>query len=384
MLLPMRTSSPSLYVLALLATIFGGTSDAAIISVAKVEEMQYPNYDSPNRVLVIELQGRIAPGDADRLRATLDKHAFEPWYEFDQIVLSLDSKGGSFAEAIALMDLLRERNVKTYVDADATCLSACAITFLGGTSASVDSQFASRTLRPGGQLGFHAPALAVADAPNVPLSGLNAAYASALRDISALVARSDDFELPDGLLVDMLATPPQEILMIEQVQQANRYGITLEIKGGREPLDDEDIARLCVAQTAYAEAGTSPDFPNSIPSILGSTGVEYISISPLGDAIDVATVLVSEFAGRHCGVADHEIGRPVVAYSFGDRASVAQALATSNWVEAYASRQTILPPAARIAELHAKATNRVTDLSCPYAYETVNEEFDVICDLPHH
>ncbi|MDD9730438.1 hypothetical protein PVW46_11005 [Mameliella sp. AT18] len=79
------------------------------------------------------LSGQIVDGDTDRLRAILPPGQTV----FDRALihtrLCLDSPGGSFPEGLDLATYLGETGISTQVAAQDSCLSACALAFLGGT-----------------------------------------------------------------------------------------------------------------------------------------------------------------------------------------------------------------------------------------------------------
>lgn len=88
----------------------------------------------------IALAGQIAPGDADRFAAWLDRD--RP----SGTLVSLDSSGGSVADALAIGRTIRAAGYDTEVAAGAVCLSACPYVLAGGTD---------RRVASGGVVGVH-------------------------------------------------------------------------------------------------------------------------------------------------------------------------------------------------------------------------------------
>lgn len=92
--------------------------------------------DMPRRLLAeaftldgeaaLRLRGAIAPGDGDRIAAELS--GLRP------SVVTLDSPGGSVADALAIGRAIREIAAQTRLPDDAVCLSACPYAFVGGTT----------------------------------------------------------------------------------------------------------------------------------------------------------------------------------------------------------------------------------------------------------
>ncbi len=102
---------------------------------------------------VVFAEGRIEAGDADRLSAYA-----RPVQKEDRnsdFTVDLSSPGGSLSEGLKLGNLFRERKFSTRVRAGQSCLSACAIAFLGGTIEGVTKDGVWRTMEPGARLGFH-------------------------------------------------------------------------------------------------------------------------------------------------------------------------------------------------------------------------------------
>ncbi|MFO1089310.1 MAG: hypothetical protein U1E46_06985 [Hyphomicrobiales bacterium] len=69
------------------------------------------------------LQGELVPGDASRLIAYADSRT--------RLVV-LDSPGGSLGEGLRLAQLIAGAGWNTIVPSGASCISACAISFMGG------------------------------------------------------------------------------------------------------------------------------------------------------------------------------------------------------------------------------------------------------------
>jgi len=248
-------------------------ASSADITVRSAESIQYPNYASPNRLMIIDLVGPIEEGDGETLSRLLAQAAYQPHFEFDRIVLVLNSPGGSFAEALRLGDIVKEEIVETYVSAGTSCLSACAIVFMAGTGASPDSTFPKRRLHPLAKLGFHAPSLLVDRNATVRGSQVVRAYALAIKTMSELVDRADLFDLKDSLLVEMLTTSPNDMSVVQTVGDANRWGIALDIPARTRPFSDEEIVVICLVTQDYRQ-GKTPNLP------IVSGGLTRLTCSP--------------------------------------------------------------------------------------------------------
>jgi len=142
-----------------------GLGNAAIsVSAAELTLVSY-RFSDESAVPHLHLSGPLEPGDAERFAAEfaglkpcsggLCYDDFGP-----QAVVTLDSPGGNYSTGVALADFFRDMKIATYVEADASCLSACALAFLGGSGfwpTGGIGTYVDRRLAPGGRLGFHSP-----------------------------------------------------------------------------------------------------------------------------------------------------------------------------------------------------------------------------------
>ena len=125
---------------------------AATCSVAPALALDFrahPNNRSPVLTAVLAT-GEIATGDADRLSAYLASLPIKM-----NTAIYLSSTGGDLHEAMRLGGLFRQKGIKTVVEGNSDCVSACAFAFafLGGT----DNQGKPwRSSTSSSRLGFHA------------------------------------------------------------------------------------------------------------------------------------------------------------------------------------------------------------------------------------
>ena len=75
---------------------------------------------------ILAARGAIDPGAAERFKTEIEARG-----EYVKVV-SLDSPGGSVADALAMSKLIRERQLNTEVAAGALCASSCPIVMAGG------------------------------------------------------------------------------------------------------------------------------------------------------------------------------------------------------------------------------------------------------------
>ncbi|MCB1383044.1 MAG: hypothetical protein KDJ73_08975 [Notoacmeibacter sp.] len=121
-------------------------------------------YSKARPVPHIRLTGVIRPGDEETFAkvmqlakscANCGRDDGGPW-----AVVSLASPGGHYKTGIALADAFRGSIAATVVEGGDTCLSACAVAFLGGSGfwpTGGIGVFIDRTIEPGAKVGWHSP-----------------------------------------------------------------------------------------------------------------------------------------------------------------------------------------------------------------------------------
>lgn len=228
----------------LIAALVGVKSYAADFSVI-------PKSGDPEEFARFKMTGPISPGDVDRLVALLDQELQDYYWDTHYVTLTLDSPGGSFNEALKLMDLLKERQIGTRIQEDASCMSACAVAFMGGSRVVANMFRMSRIVEPGGRLGFHAPSLNIGGEAMVPAQLLQNSYESALSAISGILDRRERFEIQTSLVEKIIETPPSEMFIVETVDDFARWDIAVEMDQSNWEPDANDVARMCLNQAMW-------------------------------------------------------------------------------------------------------------------------------------
>lgn len=198
-------------------------------------------YDDPDHGCIARLSGPIEAGDAGRLRALLGRLAGEPRYAAFMSVhadpfemslmeprnLCLDSRGGSYTEAIRLIEVVHG-GLGTVVAAGAECLSACSLVFMAGShNTGTDiGILPNRFLHVDGRLGFHAPDLRV---PRGAYSEaeVQRAYQVSVAATGELLRRLARLDVRASLVARMYATPPGEMFIVTDVREAARWNISV-------------------------------------------------------------------------------------------------------------------------------------------------------------
>jgi hypothetical protein len=164
----------------------------------------------------LRLTGAIEQGDSEKLREILaDLQRRAPRVAGKPLVtLEMSSQGGDLIEGMKLGYLLREFDVATLVRAGDSCLSSCALAFLGGTASHLPTDMTTaRTLEIGSTLGFHNFALnpnspAANDAAS-PREGIARGFNQAKGGASLLVHYAASLGVDPTFIARMLGRPPE-------------------------------------------------------------------------------------------------------------------------------------------------------------------------------
>lgn len=222
------------------------------------------------------LSGQIVEGDAANFRAVINRHWTGDYKaatedNADQ-ALCLDSPGGSFLEAMAIATAVHEEGIATRIGAGDECLSACALVFMAGRVNGAEGDGVRRILDVEGTLGFHAPYLLLD--PESQVSGRtvndyvpkhNRILSDFIRFASFRAFSSYKPSFSMGLFTEMLATPPDELFVIDTVERAARWSIQLDGLKEAVVLTESDRVQACENELAwlYDEKSTPVQDPNA-------------------------------------------------------------------------------------------------------------------------
>lgn len=195
----------------------------------------------------LELTGPIDGTDATRLVELIESVAG------NTTAICLNSPGGSPEGGIALYDVFMSYGVATYLRETDTCLSACALAFLGGSEWG-DFRYNSRRMEPGARLGFAAP---LPDTTGQdPMQGVAQSYEILRR----LVQDQRMLGLSTEFLTDALMTPSDQPHMVDTLGRAAHAGVELVLPPDAVHADDIGRANACaMAFQVYKDSFRSPD-----------------------------------------------------------------------------------------------------------------------------
>lgn len=169
-----------------------------VASVSALDFSVHPNASSMPAVTAIFAEGDIEEGDVERLASFLSTVTVR-----NTIAIYLASPGGSLFEGMRLGRFFKEHRIKTVVEGNRVCASACALAFLGGRDNDGNPW---RSSSSNSQLGFHA-----------------FSSAQSVRDenetqqvVSLVLEYGKEVEAPIELLILNFATPSSSIYWLSE------------------------------------------------------------------------------------------------------------------------------------------------------------------------
>lgn len=189
--------------------------------------------------------GQVAPGDAAKVAALNT-------YGSAGASLCLDSPGGSLPEGIKMFNEIWSSQMHTRVVNGDRCESACAIAWLGGgvQEGTLAIRFATRSIEPGGILGFHAPRLDLPVGTTYPAEDVEKAFRIALKsaeDYFRIKQTTDDSvdALSDFLYARILETPGDSMFRIQSLAEALMANVEVTAVKAPETLRKANLVYLC-------------------------------------------------------------------------------------------------------------------------------------------
>lgn len=206
----------------------------------------------------IELSGQIDSGDyaklfslAKTLGLLEPADSGEPSNSINQAIC-LNSPGGNYLEGRLISQLLRDHGIATRVPEFSECFSSCAFIFMAGRLLGAESDRTSRHLHINGKLGFHAPYIVPDETKSFSGADLSRQVTLTNKLIADFIRFGSDTSpysgrpfFPISLIAKLLAASPDEVVLVETVQDAALWQI--EIYGMREimQLTENNLRQAC-------------------------------------------------------------------------------------------------------------------------------------------
>jgi hypothetical protein len=199
------------------------------------------------RITKIMLTGNISKGDAARVEKLVEGE--------DSAIVFLDSTGGDYREGLALAKLFKQRKIRTAVSSGKSCLSACAIAFLGGAAYGEEgSEPFARSIAPNARLAFHAPFIEIT-AGDLRVEQIEAAYDTAVRTVTDFVRVARGLGISPEVAADMMTPQRAALYRIATVRDLVRAGIELQDVPRPETLTRSMAVNLCLNGWVDPESG---------------------------------------------------------------------------------------------------------------------------------
>jgi hypothetical protein len=177
-----------------------------------------------NLQCVYRIEGTITEQTLNDLERDADSISESMWDI--NAAICLDSPSGNFVVGQQMASLIHLKGWRTAVTSEASCSSACAIAFMGGTGSIGMYTYSHRVVYPGGELGFHAPSLS-ANEGIYSERAVNVAYQLALREILGLIdlietkfVTGNKFLFNTYLLNKSISTPPTDLWILRTINDA--------------------------------------------------------------------------------------------------------------------------------------------------------------------
>ena len=158
----------------------------------------------------LNIEGEIAPGDAERFEAFLAEQAEMP------AAVTLNSTGGSVSDALLIGEKIREIGASTEVPANRVCLSACPYMLASGVD---------RFVHPDGFVGVHQHYFG--ESSILPAF---MAVEDVQRGQGRVMAHLAEMGVDPMLMQPALTTPPDEIYILVP-EELLRYRLATEMQG---------------------------------------------------------------------------------------------------------------------------------------------------------
>lgn len=212
----------------------------------------------------IRLTGMFRQGDTEKMRGFLRKltAATVTAADHPSPIVELSSLGGDLHEGLHMGYLFREFNVATVVRSHDSCMSACALAFLGGAAKrGTSDKTECRRLEIGGRLGFHSfwlnPNSAQQPTSSDSTRARSQGFGEALAGATAVIRYAADLGVDARFIASVLAKPPEEFAYINTAEDF----LTLSIcpVGLSRPSipPSQQALNICNHSTGWAERAKS-------------------------------------------------------------------------------------------------------------------------------
>lgn len=167
------------------------------------------------------------------------------------IYVSLNSNGGSYIGGLMLASELARTRIPSVVAAGNSCLSACALAFLGGTDR---NSRPSREIEAGATVGFHSPFL-LSDGEVFSRGYVQEAFRGAVESVAMLVERAEQLHLDAWNIVEILSHESINFYFLNTIESIRGFRVARTVE--RSNLEFLGFTRamvinFCINRWAYS------------------------------------------------------------------------------------------------------------------------------------
>ena len=203
----------------------------------------------------VTLTGKIVDGDLERLSKAIEPLHLSEIQEAaaGEHSVCLNSDGGSYVEGRKISEYIYTNGIGTRVTSGNECLSACANIFMSGRIHGDENDGTYRYLHANGVLGFHAPYLTLDPKKSYTARDVELAFDNANRISSDFIKfgsvasfSSANPWIRASLIAAILEKPRNDILLIDTIEKAERWDITVYGVRKMDISSKESLAQACV------------------------------------------------------------------------------------------------------------------------------------------
>lgn len=185
----------------------------------------------------LRFDGPVESGDLDQIKANMDAFPKDWVGEVSNHFMCLSGPGGNLAEALKIARFLYDEGIGTRIEAGQSCLSACAVMFMMGTSYFYegigDGHSANRWMHVTARLGFHRPELKLAAGGQFDSASVERSFDVALEATLEFVQLANNGSslgnmVPSDLIENMFRHRGQDFYYIDTIGQTARWDIDLD------------------------------------------------------------------------------------------------------------------------------------------------------------
>ena len=233
----------------------------------------------PAEMTTIRVTGLFRQGDADAMRRTLSllKAKSEASPNSPPVTVELSSLGGDMIEGLRMGYLFRDFDVATVVRKHDICLSACALAFLGGTSAHGPSERSlDQSLEIGGRLGFHSfylnPDSAQSPTANEPAQSRRQGFAEARAGAMSVMRYAADLGIDPKFVASMLGKPQEEFSYVNTAEEFITLNVCPMSLGRPSISPAEQALNICNHSTGWID----PADPSQVRAMTPQQAKRYM------------------------------------------------------------------------------------------------------------